>query len=562
MTTNDQILFGQLLQDNHKDLAPQMTPSAFFELFTAQQVLKDFELSYDEIECGLMGGSGDGGIDGIYFLINGDLLQEDTEHHKPKANIVLDLFIIQSKLGNGFQETPVERFITFSTDLFNLGTTSAEESAYTAIYNQRLVDFICRFKETYKALATAFPKFNIHYVYASQGITPSSSVEHKVAMLKDKVLSLITDADFDFQFLGASQLLALARHQPKTTHKLLLAEIPISSGDQVGFIALVKITEFFTFITEDSGSLNRHMFDTNVRDYQGNTEVNEEIRQSLNLAGTEEFWWLNNGVSILASQASMASKTLTIANPQIVNGLQTSTEIYNYCSNPAIEDEKRTILVRVMVPEEEESRDRIIKATNSQTALSPSSLKATDKIQRDIEEHLRPKGLFYDRRKNYYKNAGKPKDKIVGIPYLAQAVMAILLQKPDQARARPSSLLKSGENYEQVFNSLYPINLYHVCAEVMKRVEGHLKSPALGVSAEHRNNLRFYVAMHTVGGASGSAIPTPNKVAEFDINGLNEQSVKASVDYVQPKYLALGGNDQVAKGPQLLTAILEDAPTI
>ena len=110
-----------------------------------------------------------------------------------------------------------------------------------------------------------------------------------------------------------------------------------------------------------------------------------------------------------------------------------------------------------MVPTEDESRDRIIKANNRQTPVQAASLRATDKIHRDIEEYFRPRGLFYDRRKNYYKNEGKPRDKIIGIPYLAQAVMAILLRSPDTARARPSSLLKNDDDYVRVFDSSYPI---------------------------------------------------------------------------------------------------------
>ena len=159
------------------------------------------------------------------------------------------------------------------------------------------------------------------------------------------------------------------------------------------------------------------MFEANVRDYQGRTQVNDAIQASLQDKATEDFWWLNNGISILATKASLGGKTLTMEDPQIVNGLQTSREIYNYCKGSDETNDERKILVRVMVPTEEESRDRIIKATNSQTVVLLSSLRATDKIHRDIEEYLRPRGLFYDRRKNYYRNEGKPRNKIVGIPY-------------------------------------------------------------------------------------------------------------------------------------------------
>ena len=171
---------------------------------------------------------------------------------------------------------------------------------------------------------------------------------------------------------------------------------------------------------------------------------------------------------------------------------------------------------------------------------------------------MRPKGIFYDRRKNYYKNDGKPRDKIIGIPYLAQAVMAIVLRRPDSARARPSSLLKAEDDYKKVFDSSYPINLYYVCAEAMRQIDRFLKSPASNVHSEHRNNLRFYVAMYTVAGVVTWS--NPNVVAEFDVDNLNEDDLKSSLDFVQSKYMMLGGNDQVSKGPTLLQALLDNGP--
>ncbi|MGV0033433.1 MAG: AIPR family protein [Candidatus Azotimanducaceae bacterium WSBS_2022_MAG_OTU7] len=82
-----------------------------------------------------------------------------------------------------------------------------------------------------------------------------------------------------------------------------------------------------------------------------------------------------------------------------------------------VDSENRKLLVRIVVPSAAESRDMVIKATNSQTSVKPASLRATDKIHRDIEEYLCPKGLYYDRRKNFIKR--KPRNKIIGIPYLA-----------------------------------------------------------------------------------------------------------------------------------------------
>ena len=552
MTTNDQIILDEVLKQRKSEVDTNADPSDFFELFTAEQILKDFDLSYDEIESGLVGGGRDGGIDGIYLFVNGELVQEDPDYGHLKKDITLDLVIIQSKTHAGFQETPIERFLTVSDDILDL---SKEPSNLGTVYNEPLVEVIGRFRDVHKQLTTRFPTLRISFYYACRGADPNRNIKRKVEKLQAVVNRHFPNSEFSFGFLGASELLTLARRAPQRTYPLTLAENPISSEGQVGFVCLVRLRDFFRFIVDENEALRRQVFEANVRDYQGRTQVNDEIQTSLQEATAEDFWWLNNGVSVIASKASLGGKTLTIEDPQIVNGLQTSTEVYNYCKKYNTEKDDRKILVRVIVPTEEESRDRIIKATNSQTAVQQASLRATDKIHRDIEEFLRPKGLFYDRRKNFYKNEGKQRDKIVGIPHLAQAVMAILLQRPDTARARPSSLLKKDEDYSKVFSPSYPIELYYICAEAMRRVEKHLRLPSLDLASKDRNNLRFYIAMHAIASLSGKPKPFQHDIVKLDVSGLDQATIQSSLDLIREKYVALGGNDQVSKGASLLKDI-------
>ena len=557
MVMNSRIILDTVLEQQHQAVDPESDQGGFFEFFTAQQTLKDFDLSYEEIGSGMVGDGGDGGVDSIYLLVNGDLVQEDSEYSNVKKAILIDLIVIQSKRNTSFEETPVERFITISHDIFNL----APDKVLKGVYNNRLVDAISRFQKLYQDLAPWFPTLRVRFIYASRGDQVHNNVRRKVEILQEAVQGLLPHSEFSFDFLGATELLGLARQRPHETHQLKLAESPISSGSQVGFVCLVKLRDFFEFITDDQGSIQRHLFEANVRDYQGRNQVNDEIRTSLGTRRSEDFWWLNNGVSIVADQASQAGKTLTIKDPQIVNGLQTSSEIYDYYKGISADDDDRNILIRVMVPVEPGSRDRIIKATNSQTTVPLASLRATDKIHRDIEEYFQPRGLFYDRRKNYYKNQGKPRKAIVNIPELAQAVMAIALRQPDQARARPSTLLKNEEQYGLLFDESYSLQVYYVCAEALRRVERFLRSPSLGVPPRHRNNLRFYVAMQAVVGVGKMPTPALTRIENFDLDSLDETAVQHGVDFVQPHYLSLGGNDQVAKGTTLLSHLLGDVST-
>ena len=552
--SNDKIILDQLLEAKKLALAPSSSNSEFFEIFTAEQVLKDFDLSYEEIEAGILGGGGDGGIDGLYVFVNGDLVRDDTDFTVFKKGIEIELVITQAKTSAGFNETAMDKFTAVSEDLLDL---TKPISSFSSVYNTELRSGMELFRKAHMALVARFPKIKLTYVYATKGDTPDPKVVRKADPLREKVQQFFSAATVDVKFLGAAELLALARKQPKTTFMLNVAEAPISSSGDVGYVCLVRLRELYNFIVDESGNLQRNIFEANVRDYQGRTEVNDSIGESLNQAH-EDFWWLNNGVTVIASQVTSSGRTLTIEDPQIVNGLQTSTEIFNYFNRAPNAQDNRNLLVRVIVPMKAESRDRIIKATNSQTSVQPASLRATDKIHRDIEEYLMPFGLFYDRRKNRYKNEGKPVERIVSIPLMAQAVMSVVLQRPNDARARPSSLLKSQADYDQLFSGNIPISVYRVCAVIVKRTEGYLKLDT-SLARKDRANLRFYVAMYVAAVAVGSAKPSVASLAALDpISAVTDVGIADAYASVKAHYLAAGSSDQAAKGTMLLPVIVNE----
>ena len=218
-------------------------------------------------------------------------------------------------------------------------------------------------------------------------------------------------------------------------------------------------------------------------------------------------------------------------------------------------------MIKIVSSEDEEVRDKIIKATNSQNAVQPATLRATDKIQRDIEATLKGLGLFYDRRKNFYKNEGKPADKIVSIPLMAQVLMSILLGRPDDARARPSSLIKDDNTYLQLFSEQLPIHVYSVAGILIKRVESYLKTKD-GLTASDRNNLRFYVASYIIWLLSGKTGPTADDISKIDPAEIDDELIDRVTDSVFEQYSALGGSDQVAKGAALKAAIRAEADTM
>jgi hypothetical protein len=117
---NDQLILDQIVDEQRQARAPDAKMPEFFETYVAEQVLKNFDLSDDEIESGLVGNTLDGGIDGIYTFANGELVLDDFDHSGLKKNVLIELVIFQSKTSNGFDEETINKFSAVSGHLFSL----------------------------------------------------------------------------------------------------------------------------------------------------------------------------------------------------------------------------------------------------------------------------------------------------------------------------------------------------------------------------------------------------------------------------------------------------------
>jgi len=552
--TNDQIILEQIIKERCAESGDELTVSEYFEIYSASEILKNYDLTYDDISYGLVGDGGDGGIDAIYTFINGEPLKEDTSVNTNQKKNHIELIVIQSKTSAGFKEDAITKFRESAQDLFNLAN---DPNDYAARYNADLIDKVNLFRKSYSKLAKTFPKIEIRYFYATQGDEIHPNVSGKVPKLQEDIVKMFGGAEFSFKFIGASELLEMTRNVPSTSRVLEVAESPI--GTTAGsYLCLVSLSKYYEFIS-DSGALARSIFESNVRDYQGSVVVNTGIRKTLENKESENFWYLNNGVTIITPKAVMAGKQLTIEDPQIVNGLQTSHEIYQYFSKlENYEGDERAVLVRVICEEDEEARDRIIRATNSQTSIPPASLRSSDDIHRNIEDFLKSNGYYYDRKKNFYKNQGMPVSKIISISYMAQAMMAIILLKPDSARARPSTLINSDVEYKKIFSLDKPIDIYLKAIKIMKQVEAYLKPDNCYIQLDRKIiiNIKFYVAMVASLTIAGSAQDIEKKLSELPNVDLSNEILSDSIQKVLEKFNELGATDQVAKGSTLVAKLL------
>lgn len=498
MATNDIIVLDSILKQNKKQTANSLPDDEYFELFTFEQVLKQYELDGDELRSGQIGGGDDGGIDGFFMFVDKMNITEDTDIDSVSKNKSpeLELFLIQAKRSDSFSETAIEHVIVTAKDIFNL---EKDISDFNKFYNTVLIDKASIFRKTYLDLAARHPILKIYYIYVSKGdkgdVHPK--VENRANTLEETICQYFTGAEPCVSFVGARELIQASSIEKNYTLKLKFLENPISRSE-TSYVLLSKLTDYFNFFTYDTGDLREYLFASNVRGYQGNNvAVNKDIKKTLETDDELDFWLLNNGITILASKASIAGKNISLDDVQVVNGLQTTNTIYNYLRNKELKDnndENRAVLIKIVVTNDTKARDRVIKATNFQTNIAAASLKATDRIQSDIENYFLSQDWFYDRRKNYYRNMGKPSHKIVSILYLAQSIMAIVLREPHIARARPSSIIKKESDYKRVFKSSLEMKIYLLCAKMMKKIDSFIGSTISDQRKQNNNNLWFHTS--------------------------------------------------------------------
>jgi hypothetical protein len=539
---SDEILIREIIRQSKIRYGSGVNDGEAFEIFTAESILKRFGLTFDQVTAGIVDGKNDGGIDSAYFFVNRSLVASDSDLSHFKNPVEVDLFVVQSKSESGFTETAMAHLTASIPDLIKLDAKPADLA-------KRYNNDVCTIFETYRAglknLAVQFPTVRVHVIYCTLAPGKNVKVEQMIAGLETAVSSAYPKSVCKADLWGASRLYEEAKKQNVLTKKLPFVKLAISHGD--GYVCLTRLQDYYDFIT-DNGELVDALFEFNVRDYQSGASVNKEIAETLNMTGdTADFWWLNNGVTMLAEQAGAHNNELTVRNPIVVNGLQTSHEIYRFVSSKQSAGLDRCVQIRVLQIEDEIRRDRVIKATNSQTSIRPASLHATEPFQRKVEDYLSGNGIFYDRRKDYWRNKGKPADRIIGIDKLAQAVMAIVLQRPHDARARPTTILRDDELYPKMFSAEVPLEVYKFCAELHFAVDAYLKAHKTTIEAIYRNNLRYHLMMQLSWRLNGSWPIHAMRYKTLDVSTLTDTQIKTELDHTIKLFKKAGPTDRVAK---------------
>ncbi|MFC0036802.1 AIPR family protein [Actinomadura rayongensis] len=562
---NDQRLLDRILEDKRSRLAPNQKLDSFFNYFSASIALQELDLDVDELRDGIVDGAHDCGIDGIWVLVDDRYVSADIDRHTTLRAKKIELVILQAKTSAGYQETAFEKLHFHLPILLDMDRNVAELAQST---NAKLLERTGRFLHVLEALASSFPDVSIRVVYATRSAEqPHPNVQAKGNRLKWELEKVSSGTKCEIEYLGARELREMSGRGVVVVSELTFVDTPMSTSLGEGYVCLSRLDEYYRFITSPNFALRLELFESNVRDYAGRTAVNTAIGTTLRSSYRDDFWWFNNGVTIVAEEVRIAGKKIVMKDPQIVNGLQTSHEVYNYFQESG-QDHDRSILVRILVPPTSgRSRDSIIRATNSQTELPPGALRATEQIQKDLEESLQRDGYYYERRANYYKNLGFPLDQVVSMSRLAREFTAFVLGEPHAALSSSDDDLLDDSHYYKVFSTDHDLDLYRLVLDIHFRIGEFLATyaednPLLGDTAENWRYHLAYLASFTL-----TRLRRPNERDLMNINleHLSDALLEEMTKLLDKEYKAslrgsrTEGIDRIARNPIFTNKIRQAA---
>jgi hypothetical protein len=221
---NTQTLLNEYLEQEYNESQQLATIDDYFEFFSASQVLKQYDLSDEEIDAGICDAGNDGGCDSLFLFANGVLITDNMTFAEFKRGTVIEFFILQSKNTNSFSETPLQNWKTSCSNLLDM---NKDLSQLKSRYNEKVRLSFELFRNLQISMVRKQPKININYKYITKGIEIHPNVQEQADELRVLVNAICPDATVSVDFIGADKLLALTKKVIDNVFTLTLSDTPI-----------------------------------------------------------------------------------------------------------------------------------------------------------------------------------------------------------------------------------------------------------------------------------------------------------------------------------------------
>lgn len=405
------------------------------EAFTFLCISTLLRIDFDEVRGSITDGGDDRGVDAVYL-----------DERFGRRVIHLFQFKCHSQFKSTerhFPSSEIDKVLSFIADCF--GQVDGFLDTCNPLLRQKVLD-IWGFVETGAC------DVEVHFCSNGEGLISDQRARFEASLAKFKFIQL-HETDLD----RLSELIS----RRSSTHReiqLRVVEEQIfdrSDGNLRAVIATVRGDEFITALTDASRSsqLDPDLFEENVRVYLG--EQNDINRQIYDTAVSNEagmFWYLNNGITIVCErfgyQPGFRNAPLTLVNPQVVNGGQTSHALFQASKTSFDSLQRVRLLVRIIETQDKGLYAKVAEATNSQTSIRSRDLRSNDPVLVRLEASLTPHGWHLDRKRNQHSTV----EEAIRIDALklGQIWMAYVRGEPDKAKTASDKIF--GEYFPLVFD--------------------------------------------------------------------------------------------------------------
>jgi len=240
-------------------------------------------------------------------------------------------------------------------------------------------------------------------------------------------------------------------------------------------------------VTEVGSLMKKHgerLLGRNIRRYlglQGN-RVNEGIRKTLYSNNPADFYFFNNGLTLICSDFSYnalqgGDYQVRVENLQVVNGGQTCMTIFKALeemhSKGGSPPTDASVMVRIYkLPKDNDYIVlQITQATNSQNPVDLKDLRSNDERQLRLEASINGLGFIYRRKR--MDSATAPIDITAGAA--AEAILAVWRDAPHQAKFLTREHF--GKLYDKIFSDTLNGAQTIIAVLLYRIAENHRRRP-------------------------------------------------------------------------------------
>lgn len=442
------------------------------------------------------------GLDAIAFIVNGNLVlgKDDISIYAKSKKLDVDILFIQTKTEEKCDTGDLLKTIQATKNFLDNFDAITEKNS-NILNAKEIYDELFKY-ENYKLCTSQSPKCHIFYVTAAN-VWDESLIKNICESNEKELSSCMGDIKgVDIQVLGREYIMETYSEvknnisvQINLKNCITLDKI---DGVKEAYIGYLTGDDYLKIICDNTGDLRRRIFYENVRDYQGaENSVNKEIRNTIETKNTRgQFILLNNGVTIITkSVTTLGANMYELADFQIVNGCQTSNEIFN-CKKYASDI---LVPVKIIYTTDSDIISSIVKATNRQSPVPEEAFIALGKYHKELQvlfsEYSKdmPIEMFYERRPGEEDDIKEKQGsyQVVTLHGMVRAYESVYCLNPNVVfGTNPANILKNKK--QEIFCKDHKQEVYYLASYLFVKF---VNMQQKGQFTRHDYKLRFYIIM-------------------------------------------------------------------